>query len=329
MVTPNTPLTMSDVVMVRAALFGGDGPVVAMIRAGSDAPPGSVLAKIAARLTSGQTLAEVSSDFPGADTTGRVLRVLAMADQCGASAGPVLDEVISGIRRAERMAGSVRAKQAEAKVTASVLIVLPVLGLGLAAMSGEASRAFLTSGWGIGLLVVAAIMVALAGVWMYWLSQGVQRAARAVDPLVTRAGKQADPSAELIDLLALAIGSGVSPAQAFMYVSQLTGEPQSSTCIHAARSWHVASDPLTAMPEALYDVGRVLAASAAWGAPVVAALQMQAEDLRIRANERALEAAEGLSARLVLPTTLLLMPAFLLVMIVPIVVPAISQAIGA
>ncbi|WP_336249025.1 type II secretion system F family protein [Stomatohabitans albus] len=327
MVTHPTPLTMSDVVMIRAALSTGVGPVIAMIRAASYSTHGTALRVIAARLASGQTLTDVASQFVDADTTGRLLRVLAMADQCGTAAGPVVDEVIHGIRRSARMAASVRAKQAEANVTAAILIALPCVGLTMAILSGEAARTFLMSSWGIGVLAIAIGMMLLAGLWMRYLVRGVQRAARSVDPLVTRNGKQADPSAELTDLLALALGSGVAPEQAFLFVSQLIGEPQASVCLQAARSWHVADDPLEVMPDALSDIGRILIASTAWGAPVVTTLHMHAEDLRMRANEEALEAAEGLSARLVLPTTLLLMPAFMLVMVVPVLVPAITSVI--
>lgn len=325
MVTKHPALSMSDVVMIRAALHSGSGPVVALVRAAAYAAPRSALSAIATRLMSGQTLSEVSATFPDAGTTGRVMRVLAMADHCGTSAGPVLDEVINGIRQAERMAANVRAKQAEAKVTAIILVCLPIVGLAMAMGSGEAARAFLTSPAGLILIGVALTMMVLAGLWMRYLALGVQRAARAVDPLVTKRGAQADPTAELIDLLALAMGSGMGPAQAFSAVSRLIASPQADACLHAARSWHVADDPLAAMPEALVDVGRILTASTAWGAPVVSALRMQAEDLRSRANEAALETAEGLSARLVLPTTLLLMPAFMLVMVVPILVPAFSS----
>lgn len=325
MVTKSSGLSMNDVVMVRAALHGGSGPVVALIQAAAFAPTQSALNVIATRLVSGQTLSEVAAVFPEADTTGRVMRVLAMADHCGMSAGPVLDEVINGIRQAERMAATVRAKQAEAKVTAVILVCLPIAGLMMAVMSGDQARAFLASVPGIIMIAIALTMMVLAGLWMRYLALGVQRAARAVDPLVTKRGTQADPTAELIDLLALAMGAGMGPAQAFAAVSRLIASPQADACLHAARSWHVADDPSTAMPDALHDVGQILAASIAWGAPVVAALRMQAEDLRSRANEAALEAAEGLSARLVLPTTLLLMPAFLLVMVVPILVPALSS----
>lgn len=323
MVKRSAPLAMSDVVMVRAALFSGAGPVLALVRAAEYADQSSALASIATRLVSGQTLAEVAKAFPDAHTTGRVLRVLAMADHCGTAAGPVIDEVINGIRRAERMAASVRAKQAEAKVTALILVCLPLVGLAIALMSGPESRAFLMSPWGIGVIGVASVLMVLAMGWMRYLALGVQRAARSVDPLVTKTGKQADPTAELIDLLALAMGSGMGPAQAFAAVSRLTTDPQAEVCRHAARSWHMAEDPLEAMPDALQDITRILVASTAWGAPVVAALQMQSEDLRSRANEAALEAAEGLSARLVLPTTLLLMPAFMLVMVVPVLAPPI------
>ena len=208
-------------------------------------------------------------------------------------------------------------------LTAFVLVCLPLVGLAIALMSGPKSRAFLMSPWGIGVIGVASVLMVLAMGWMRYLALGVQRAARSVDPLVTKTGKQADPTAELIDLLALAMGSGMGPAQAFAAVSRLTTDPQAEVCRHAARSWHMAEDPLEAMPDALQDITRILVASTTWGAPVVAALQMQSEDLRSRANEAALEAAEGLSARLVLPTTLLLMPAFMLVMVVPVLAPPI------
>lgn len=318
-------LEMRDLVMIRAALHTGAGPALSIIRAAEFAKTGSALQHLATRLISGETLSEIAQASLQADTTGRVIRVLAMADRCGSAAGPVVDEVISVIRQAERMAANVRAKQAEARVTATILIALPLIGLVIAVMSGEGAREFLTSTLGLSVLAIAAVLMALAAWWMAYLARGVARAARAVDPLVGRNGKQADPTAELIDLLALAMGAGMGPAQAFFAVAALTPNPQRDLSAKAARSWHMGHDPIEAMPDALHDVGLILAASSTWGAPVVPALRMQAEDLRARANEAALEAAEGLSARLVLPTTLLLMPAFMLVMTTPVLVPVFTS----
>ena len=127
-------------------------------------------------------------------------------------------------------------------------------------------------------------------------------------------------TAELAELLALALSSGLAPA-AGVGLLALTGPPAARRDLTVAHrrlqaGWHPAAafggTRLTA-------IGELLDAVARWGAPATASLQELAADLRHQHRVATEEAAERAQLALVFPTTLLTLPSFALAIVPPLV----------
>jgi hypothetical protein len=78
----------------------------------------------------------------------------------------------------------------------------------------------------------------------------------------------------------------------------------------------------------LASLGVVLAAAERWGAPAAPALRQLAGDLRADARAAAEEAAAKVELRLVFPTTLLTLPAFVLGVVPPLLRAALAGVGG-
>lgn len=125
------------------------------------------------------------------------------------------------------------------------------------------------------------------------------------------------PTAEAIDLLAVAISSGEGLAQACRLTAALAPPETRPAFHHVAAGLAAGLDPADAFPAQLAEMAGLIQVSHRWGAPVAQSLRMLTADLRDRAAVAAEEAAEQLTVRLVFPTTLLLVPAFGLLVVTP------------
>lgn len=188
----------------------------------------------------------------------------------------------------------------------------------LAALALPAAAAGLLVG-GVALAVVGGGLGALIG----WRPSGRARAARR-DP------HDADlPSAESAELLATALESGLAIPAALAEVAglgpALAREPLRRAARGAAAGVPL-GDVLAGTP--LAPVGRLLAAAERWGAGPSPALRRHAADLRAAAAAALEEAAERSALRLVFPTTVLLVPAFVLVLIPPLLASGLAGLSG-
>ena len=171
----------------------------------------------------------------------------------------------------------------------------------------------------IGVVLLLAGQLLLAGV--LGLVAMVVVAAIAGRP---RRDEEADVSqggtAELVELLALALDSGLSPAAAVGLVAQV-GPPAGRADLEIAHRRLMAGwRPRAAFERTrLVLLGDLLDAVEQWGAPLSPALRALAEDLRAQRRASAEEAAERAQLALVFPTTLLTLPAFALAIVPPLV----------
>lgn len=135
---------------------------------------------------------------------------------------------------------------------------------------------------------------------------------------------------EVVDLLALAVGAGMTVAHAVTAVAQrglgpLSAELRvvSGEVAHGRRL----ADALDELPERAGEPARPLAATLAacerYGTPVVDALERLAVEARDRQRRRVEQAARRLPILLLFPLVLCILPAFALVAIVPLIADAV------
>lgn len=153
----------------------------------------------------------------------------------------------------------------------------------------------------------------------------VRRAARAEDETVDAA------LPDLVDLLALASGSGLPLVPALTIVGPHAPEPLSGRIASAReRIEHgaqipVALTPIAAGSTAAAGVVRLLVASERDGSPLADPLHRLADDLRADARRRAETRARRVPVRLLFPLVGCTLPAFVLVTVVPPVIAALGS----
>ena len=128
----------------------------------------------------------------------------------------------------------------------------------------------------------------------------------------------------LVQLLASALAAGSAPAEALVMVADALPGAGADELAPLVARLRLGADPaqawraLAAVP-ALAPLGRTLARSAATGAPVAAAVERLADELARSARADAEEQARQVGVKAAVPLGLCLLPAFLLIGIVPVV----------
>ncbi|MCI2266126.1 type II secretion system F family protein [Sediminivirga luteola] len=188
--------------------------------------------------------------------------------------------------------------------------------------------------------LLAGLCVALAVVLLP--GRGGRRLAAVLTPADEDRSLPATPSqgvdeATIIDLVGIGVHAGLPPERALDLVAQATGRDglgalarslelragteNTAASPREARSG-AASDPLTA------ELARTLEFSASSGAPVAPLLHGMASDIRARTKREAQRRAAKLGVQLVLPLGLCILPAFVLLGIVPVVLSLLSEILA-
>ncbi len=137
--------------------------------------------------------------------------------------------------------------------------------------------------------------------------------------------------ATALDLLALALGSGVPLVDAIAAVAERSGPVvrRDLSQVVAALRWGV--DEYAAwsgLPEVWRPAGRALSLAAAAGVPPAALLRDASRDLRRQERAELDEAAARLGVRIVIPLGLCFLPAFALLTVVPAVAALAGQVLA-
>jgi Flp pilus assembly protein TadB len=190
-----------------------------------------------------------------------------------------------------------------------------------AALAGLGAWAFVSGPAGLAVGVVAGVVV--------WVVLG-----RAETP--AQRARRLRVRAELphvVGLLASAVRSGLPPAGALALVcvalpgpaadSLATLPPRIALGVDPAEAWKaLETDP------GLAPLGRTLARSARTGEPIADALDRLGAELAARARADAEDAARRVGVRAAVPLGLCLLPAFLLIGIVPVVAGLVTDLAG-
>ena len=279
---------------------------------------------------------------PDLRLTPRVQRAVSVAQLVGA---PLLGAIESAAAAEEDAARSVRAvavATAQSRTVALGLVLAPVLLVPvIGRLAGADVVAFYLSPLGRGVL----------GVGLLLLGAG----ALVARTLVARVGQPHPDAAleEAVELTATAIAGGSGTAAALRTVAAVLpaqGDPLRRLALDldlgvgvdagrieapdggTPRSSLLGASPRTngrgAEPDALRRLRVVIVTAASVGAPSAGALLRLARDLRAAELARVLAAAERLPAQLTFPTTLLLLPATVLLIAAPLLDAGLQRVAG-
>jgi tight adherence protein B len=251
---------------------------------------GEVPRAISAAIARGEPAHDaIASITRGADQSWRALGACwALARVTGAPLAPALAALGEALSDTARTKRQIEAALAGPVATMRLVMVLPVLGILGGALGGQSSGLLLfTTLWGLGLLVAGIVMMSLA--W-WWLSIAKKRALAPMEVI----------SLEL-DLFATATGSGALPERASALVRE-----------------HLEQFALV-KPEHS-ELPALIALSRRAGVPVAALARTRAALERDRARTDAEHRLGRLGVTVVVPLGLLVLPAFVMVAIVPMAV---------
>lgn len=182
----------------------------------------------------------------------------------------------------------------------------------LALLAGAAGYAFVGGPAG---LVLAPLVAAVT-----WVVIG------RMEPAEVRADREAARAdlPVLVRLLSAALASGAAPAEALVAVAAALPGPAARRLVPAASRLRLGADPaqtwrgLAADP-ALAPLGRALARAHATGAPVATTVERLADDLTRNARSEVEDKARAVGVKAAVPLGVCLLPAFLLLGVVPVV----------
>lgn len=187
---------------------------------------------------------------------------------------------------------------------------------------GGLAPVLLVGGWlGLGGGIVAAI--------------GVHRVlARREPPAERRRREQVVRTLpQVVDLLAVALTAGAAPSTALASVTRALDGPVAEELQVIGHSLRLGRDPAQVWREAaqrpgLAALGRTMSRAVESGASVSDALHRLAEDLRSSARAEAEARARAVGVRAAVPLGLCLLPAFVLLGVVPLVVATVGSLLG-
>lgn len=250
-------------------------------------------------------------EIAAADPSARALRAAGrLAHRSGAPLADVLDTVVATERSRERAQVARALALAGPEASGLVLQWLPVAGWALAAAVDTASLRILVRtplGWmllGVG-----------GGLWL-----AGRRWIRALTATAREAGMEGEPAALPLALAEAAIGAGLDLRSAIEAVGISVGGDEGAELVGVAReltsgaTWEAAWSGAGPVTEPL---GRALRSSWTAGASPVFLLAAARETVVERSRAEAERAAAVLGVRVALPLALCLLPAFVVVGVVP------------
>ncbi|MGP9538528.1 type II secretion system F family protein [Brachybacterium sp. AOP43-C2-M15] len=246
---------------------------------------------------------------------------LAVCERTGAPTAGMLHHLAEALRDLHDAAQARRSAFAGPRSTARILLVLPLAGLGLGVLLGGDPLRLLVSSAAGRLLGIAGLALTALGWW--WMHRLLTRA----DPPRRR---RVDPSV-MLELVSGALESGLPLARAVGAVGESLAPGAEATALRrlAAALEAGLPAPLASehLPVELASLGSSAVLAETTGADLARVLRSAARDAR-RARARDAEVlAAQLAVRLVLPTGLALLPAFLALGIIPTVMSLLGGAV--
>jgi tight adherence protein B len=295
---PPPPLTEVATVAQRLAvlLAAGVAPASAW-RHVAEGSPSAVPAAVVAGGRVDTSILDAVADLPRLESDGwrGLAASWSLATDSGTPLAPSLTDYAASLRSLAQAQREVQVALAGPVATARMVMALPVVGVlfGLVLGFNTLATLFATGpGW-VCLVIGGALMLAAAR-WNRRLVQSAQPT-------------HASPGLEF-DLMAIAVAGGGSLDQA-----------------RAALDRAVVRFDLQARPE---RVDSVLTLSRRAGVPAADLLRAEAQEARREARAEAQEKAATLSVRLMLPLGLCVLPAFMVLGVLPLMISVISTTVS-
>lgn len=138
---------------------------------------------------------------------------------------------------------------------------------------------------------------------------------------------------QVVDLMAACLGAGLSPSAALEHVTSAVGGPAAEDLAAVLARLRLGVDPATvwrdlARHPQLGGLGRALARAVESGASVADAMQRLSGDLRRTARSDVESRARAVGVKAAVPLGVCLLPAFVLVGVVPLVAGAVGVLAG-
>ncbi|EYT49503.1 type II secretion system F family protein [Brachybacterium muris] len=306
---------------LAAVISAGSGLRRAWSAVAGSLPEGELAALARAVAAGGDPRRVATGHLRGSPALSSLGAALAVCERTGAPTAGVLQGLAVALRDLHDASLARRTAFAGPRSTARILLVLPLAGLGLGMLlGGDPLRLLASSGAG-NLLLGLGLVLTAAGWW--WMRRLISRA----DPPVTG---RVDPSV-VLELIAGALESGLPLARAMEAVAEsLTPGPDAEALARAAsslRSGVPAPVAAAALPEEFEALGQSAVLAELAGADLARALRSAAQDARRGRARAAEERAARLAVRLVLPTGLTLLPAFVVLGIIPTVMSLLGGAL--
>jgi Flp pilus assembly protein TadB len=171
-------------------------------------------------------------------------------------------------------------------------------------------------------------MAAVAGGVCWWVTGRME-------PYAVRRRRKRLAAAvpQVVDLMAACLGAGLSPSAALEHVAAAVGPPAAEELASVSARLRFGVDPATvwrdlAQHPQLGGLGRALARAVETGASVADAMQRLSEDLRRTARSDVESRARAVGVKAAVPLGICLLPAFVLVGVVPLVAGAVGVLTG-
>jgi len=248
----------------------------------------------------------------------RVQRALSVARLIGAPLLPAVDAAGEAEEDAARALRAVDVASAQARTVATALALAPILLVPLVArLAGTSAVAYYAAPAGRGVLLAGGALLAVGTL-----------VARAIVRSAVRPSRESSVEVA-VELVATALTGGSGTAHALRVVAAVL--PGQATVLRGLaldvdlghRRRGTGHDL-----EGHVRLRELLAEAVELGAPVVPSLRRLARDLRERELARVMASAERLPARLTFPTTLLILPATVLLIAAPLVDAGLRGVVG-
>jgi len=262
---------------------------------------------------------------------GAVAAALEVTATTGAPAAVALDGLAAGLRDRQDAAAEITALSAQARLSALVVGAAPVISLGLSLLADpRVVRTLFATARGAACLLLGIALEGLAFLWMRRIVRG--------EPKTTSGSRRCEvgglrPEAIGVtaDVLAMAVAAGLTPYLALEMAVRF-GPPSVADRIEAVLiatgDGLCLADALDAEArrmEALRPLLALLAASERSGAAVAAPLIRLAAATRAQSRRRAMARARTVPVRLLFPLVFLVLPAFLLLTVAPVVLASLTH----
>lgn len=254
-----------------------------------------VLKRLASLVRAGVPVSKAVASFDQLPNNLEVDYYLALAKISGSAIAQELEACAKSVLLRENVRSKIHLAQVSPKATAKLLLVLPILTLGLSQLSGVNVLGTLSSkpalafslGLGLGLLGLAK-----------WIS-GI---------LIAKASAKESFEGSLLLGLGLLVSSGMNYKKAMELAtdiySKVFGEQPSAREVRE-----------------IVNVGEYLSQS---GSSITELLRSKADEIQMEKLQKSQIAAEKLGIRLLLPLGLVVIPAFLLIAVLPLTVSMVS-----